>query len=510
MTKILYSGFRASELNQIHSCLRKHGQFQVVYVVTDNIDLLSADFNDSIKHGIHDSRNGVLPAGTSHTMSGPSSDALDQYLKSFKDIAVAIMGRQSETGWEFSFSEREHFFYILASYWSQVLKSYSIDLAISRNVPHFAAEYILGKICEYRNIPFIQTEDIWPLNRSFFISTVDSRSLTTCYYPNASVDCSNEVSNFIENNLADYGTAKPGYIVGAEALDRQAKGLKYLAIDLMRLMKYAIRAALCWTCRIRWIAKVSIKRNKRPIYSEDSLQTPLTLNLHRWKVRHLISRNKKIYSDLVGDIDLNQKYVLFAPNYQPERTTMPDGGDFYDMLYALGVLSSALPPDWKIVYKEHPVVFSWPGKVFFRGHIFRNEEYYSTLKLFDRVIFADSNYDTFKLIDNAEAVCSVTGTVLYQASIRGKKAVLFGNTWFGDCSLIHRYSSRSELYEFLISEQSDPSSSVDIWEEYLQKCCRHTFPMVDLLSPASDKEVYVHNLIKFMADRGFISRGKEA
>ena len=46
------------------------------------------------------------------------------------------------------------------------------------------------------------------------------------------------------------------------------------------------------------------------------------------------------------------------------------------------------------------------------------------------------NINTFDLIDYAQAVSTVTGTVAWEAVVRGVPSMTFGKTWYSGCSSI--------------------------------------------------------------------------
>lgn len=505
MPNVLYSGFGATELNQIHSALKVHVHFEPVYVLAQSIESLSIDFDGAVKHEIFDSRNGNFPKELSLLLRGPSTDEIDEYLNNFKEIAIAMMGRQSDSSWDFSFSEREHFFYMLACYWEQVLLAKKIDIAISRNVPHFASEYILAKLCEYKGIPFVQADYIAALDRMYFISSLESRSISSKFFNAGSDESDSAVKEVIKKHLLTYNQAKADYYLKTESLRQQAQSWRFLLKEVARLIYSMMKLAYGAILKRDIITRSNLKRNQSPVYLPNSVHNIFSLNLHKWKVRYRIYRNKVLYSKMITRVNLNEKYVLFAPNYQPERTTMPDGGHYYDVLRVLGILSSVLPEGWKIFYKEHSSVFNWPGDTFYRGHLFRNEEFYFTLNQFDRVVCVDADSDTFELIDNAQAVCCITGTIAYQSSIRGVKSIIFGNSWMCDCELIHKFKGRDELHHFLNFGSADNAlDSVDIWSNFLTDCWSKSFPKVDLLSSNTNKEEYVSCLVKFITNHDLI------
>lgn len=509
MHRVLYSGFSAQTLNQIHFDLKQQINLTPCYALTSKTKELSQDFDDAIKHEIFDSRNGIFPSEISLNLSEPTTDAAEAFFKTFKNRALAMMGRQSESGWEFSFSEREHFFEILTCYWSKALRNIPVDFAISRNVPHFASEYILAKICELKKIPFIQYESIWALKRSYFFRDFESRCPSVEYDTLSEMDAYTTINTILNQNSGQYSAAKPDYLVEKEKQEIRAKAPTYLAKDAMRLPLHFLRDVYRSTIRKKVITEVNIKKNQSPINKLESMQTPFSLAVHKRNARKLIDKNKKIYGSMVKSSTVNEPYILFAPNYQPERTTMPDGGEFYDMLKVLRILSSALPSGWKIVYKEHPTIFRWPSNVFLRGHLFRNQEFYNTLSLFESVVCVGAHSNTFELVDKSEAVCSVTGTICFQASVRGIKSVVFGSTWFDDCDLVHKFTDISELRSFLLSNNYPIRNPVDAWQEYLNRCWSRSFPTDDLLNPKSNKKQYVQHLVKFLEFHNMAEKVRE-
>ena len=54
---------------------------------------------------------------------------------------------------------------------------------------------------------------------------------------------------------------------------------------------------------------------------------------------------------------LDENFLLFALHFQPERSTMPEGGIFNDQILALKLLSQNIPDNFIIYVKEHPRQF---------------------------------------------------------------------------------------------------------------------------------------------------------
>jgi hypothetical protein len=145
----------------------------------------------------------------------------------------------------------------------------------------------------------------------------------------------------------------------------------------------------------------------------------------RWLAKE--TRIRHSYDTYVKKIDLNnKKFVYFPLHYQPERTTNPEGGEYYDQFQALAKLRSILEDDVGIYIKEHPSQF-WPNR---SGGCARNEDYYRNLNAIDGICFVDTAHDAFELIDNSLFVATITGTVGVESVARGKPVLVFGNPWY--------------------------------------------------------------------------------
>jgi hypothetical protein len=128
--------------------------------------------------------------------------------------------------------------------------------------------------------------------------------------------------------------------------------------------------------------------------------------------------------------DYTRPYVIFPLHYQPEATTMPRAGVFYDHLYTIELLSRYLPLDWEIYVKENPHQFN-PALEGETGRLLRL--YRDALK-FPRVRFVSTDTDPFSLIDNAKAVITITGTMGWEALVRKKPVICFGPNWYDSFS----------------------------------------------------------------------------
>ncbi len=133
------------------------------------------------------------------------------------------------------------------------------------------------------------------------------------------------------------------------------------------------------------------------------------------------------------------KFVYFALHLQPELTTVSWGGVFVDQILAIEHLRSLLPDDWSIVVKENPwQTFHSRGPLFF-----------VRLGKIPGVFYVGKKTDTFELIQKAEFVSTVTGTVGTEALRFGKRVLIFGSAPYREFPGVIRYADHLTLDDIL-------------------------------------------------------------
>src|SRR5690606_37441144 len=153
---------------------------------------------------------------------------------------------------------------------------------------------------------------------------------------------------------------------------------------------------------------------------------------------------KRTLKSMIGEsyVPTSGKFVYVGLHYQPELTSFPLGGFFNNQYLMLLMLSSVIPSDWKILVKEHPSIFRYVKK---NVTIFRSREYYTSLKRIPKVELMGHRSDPFKLIDSAACVATLTGTMGFEAVLRGKPCLVFGDAAYVGCEGVFRINSFQDL-----------------------------------------------------------------
>lgn len=168
----------------------------------------------------------------------------------------------------------------------------------------------------------------------------------------------------------------------------------------------------------------------------DFIEKKIIRSVGRYFQHRCYNKNN---SKTVQYVDFKKKYVYFPLHLQPEMTTDVLGGKYTDQLLAIENLHKILPNDWYIYVKENP-----KQKSYMRGRYF-----FERLSLIPNVVFVDRTVDTYKLMESAQFVSTITGTAAWEAITGGKNALIFGKVWFDHFPGIFRFEEIESIQEIL-------------------------------------------------------------
>ncbi|MBQ9926615.1 MAG: hypothetical protein IJO65_01435 [Lachnospiraceae bacterium] len=196
----------------------------------------------------------------------------------------------------------------------------------------------------------------------------------------------------------------------------------------------------------------------------------------RWiRTRGVWIRTKQLnqfYDELAQMPIEGERYIYFALHYQPEASSNPLGGYYFDQLLAVNLLARSVGEDTKIYVKVHPEQLA----------PLRSKDYYTDMVKIPNVRLIKTKCDTYGLIRNAEAVSSLTGTVCWEAQFFGIPAILFG----------HSHKNLAPL-----------SYAVRTYEE----CCDAVKEIREHKKTVSEKELRI--FVKAMYEQSFAGEDKD-
>jgi len=150
-------------------------------------------------------------------------------------------------------------------------------------------------------------------------------------------------------------------------------------------------------------------------------------------------------------------YVVFFLHYQPEESTLPRGGLFAQQIIAISKLRTIIPKNINLIVKEHPSMYR-------HGHTLsipvRSKGFYRNISRLSGVYIIPQETNAFKLIDNALAVATITGTVAIEALSRGKSVICFGEPYYKNYSGVTCYQEMNEATDKVFDLQPhDPKNT---------------------------------------------------
>ncbi|MCP3932986.1 MAG: hypothetical protein GY705_28270 [Bacteroidetes bacterium] len=468
MKKVLIAAFSEDATVALSQVISKKYDWQIVYITIDRtgVDSCIRKFPGVIVHSIQDLRCGIAPQQYQFTKKRFVFDKSSlEFIKLYEHVFYSMADRMDENGFQFSFAQRRRHLLDVVKYWLTVLKELEIDFVISRNVPHFPGEYGMYIASQFLSRPFLMADGLANLNRSWVIFSIENRSdrLINAIEKSSNRIISNQVELLVEKLTKTYVDAAPNYFKKLRGKAKQEEK-NIFSFYIRTLRTFLVHLPIAFR-----LSDMTLKMNHKPLQTSKSKPFMIQNMMVKLTARKRIKRNRNLYENNCSEFETNHPYVYFAPNYQPERTTYPDSDVFGDILLMLDIISSSVPDDWVIYYKEHPSIFSLPNQqIFWRGHMYRDKEFYDRVMSHSNVKLIHHETDSFSLIDGAKFTVTATGTVALESVVRGIPALIFGSTWFDQVEGLIRYSHKNDIQSLIKKIENGYTPDKNQLLEYFQ------------------------------------------
>ncbi len=140
-----------------------------------------------------------------------------------------------------------------------------------------------------------------------------------------------------------------------------------------------------------------------------------------------------------SEIDFGKKFIYFPLHLQPELTTSPLGGEYYDQINALEKLSEMLPDDFHIYVKENPK----------QNELMRPKEFFARMMSIKNITMVPLKTNTYDLTRNCQFVATITGTAGWEAITGGKNVLTFGYTWYNNLPGVFKFEETKNISKIL-------------------------------------------------------------
>lgn len=371
----------------------------------------------------------------------PALDAsLLAALAADESIALHMMDRMDPAcGNGFSHDARRRHYHALLRYWLGALDALRPDLIVFSISPHIVFDFVLLALARHRGIPIVMFERLglpgWVFPMSDFLQGSVRLRSALADSTEASIDQLPEAFRKWLQASTEGQAAVPANFQKKLARYKLGEGAKMQS--LLRALVHELKRAI-----------ILLRRNGLKPAPNSYLRSQRFPHGHCGPLETFVSRIAGVFAkrrlmrfhDALARDESADNYVLLALHYQPERATVPMGGQFGDQTLIVDLLAKSLPLGWKLLVKEHP----WQLQSFGRGEVQRSEAFYSYIAATPGVVMLPRHAPTAALVRSARAVATVTGSVGWDALCSGIPVLLFGAAWYRDCPGVHAVASRAD------------------------------------------------------------------
>ncbi len=388
----------------------KNNGHQVVYWLGDSADEKYKD-SGMIFHYYQDAALNKPAQGFSiENFPTPSKELIEKLYKTESIILTMMNNKYSSM----LVDQRRHFYYTSLRYWHGILLQFKPETIFFDSIPHGVCEYIIYELAKLLNIKTLIIDSTWISDRSYIYSNFRSsalafnRQMEQYQGKNFTVaDLEIDLQNYYHQQTDPSVDSTPFYMP----------------------MQYSL-----------YLGKALFKRRFEHLINILKNHTLLKTAVE-WLIKTIGPNLKKDYVRLQNKPDLTRHYIYAPLHFQPEMTTSPRGDIYVDQILLLETLSNALPKDWVIYVKEHPIEWLYRGLGYYNS---RYKNYYQKIASLKNVRLVPVNFSSIQLISHAQAVSTVTGMAAWEGVLRSKPGLVFGYPWYRDCEGIFMVTSPAE------------------------------------------------------------------
>lgn len=325
-------------------------------------------------------------------------------------------------------------YYDYLRYYKNLIEILKPDAILFGDVPHIAHQYTLFCIAKEMGIKTILCRSLQVRGRMIF--TDDHRTykeLETVYINEKDKEHSiEELDEDVKIQYKAHQGSKEAAIpfyMKKKYINSMWRGAKIVP-NFRKIILHIIKGTLFKVAPL-YVKSFTIKKKLASLEPFELSGVGWRLTVHKWKKIRLSF--KKEYERYTQEPDFSKKYIYVALHNQPEASTSAMGGVFVDQFLMIELLSKTIPKNWTLYVKESPM--QWYG---FRAHMGRYKNYYKKIAEIPNVVIIPTETDTFELIKHAKAVATVTGTVGWEAILRGVPVLVFGYIFYMFCDGVFR------------------------------------------------------------------------
>ncbi len=404
-------------------------------------------------------------------------------LSVYEGVYLDMIGSfQDPTGFLYPYKDRKNYYIDVLTYWNTIIQNKKPDIIVFYTWPHTPSCYALYVLAKYAYDIDILFIDVVPLlNQDYHLIQCSLEDLSyplTLDLENVPKKITNKTfkSELIKEQVPDHVLIDIANLKKGESLLNRFIGMsknKFKVSTLKKLKPYFKGENIDW------------KKNNKPYDITDSRMNRIQMFIMFEKFKYKNRRLKKIYSRKTNIPILEENYIYFPAPYQPEAMSAVTASFYENLIFTLSLLSSACPSNWSIYYKEHPSSFYDN----LRGNLKRSEWLYERISKLENVKLVPVDFSQFELIENSKAVAVIHGSAPWEALLRDKLVISFGQGWYSGLKSVIRIVSLKDLHAAIKLIQMDCKPNDNELNQYVNaiKAVAFKFPESYSQEPFDEK-----------------------
>ena len=281
---------------------------------------------------------------------------------------------------------RDYFSYFFHSFF-RVIKKNNVELAIFFFLPHEGPDFIMYQIAKSLGIKTIlMHQSIFP-NKYFTIKKCEDLG---------DIDIQNDTQD--KSSFENIDEIKNLY---SEFINKKKIFIKKNLKKNKKINIYFFKNLI-----LKSLIKLKIIHRENQEYLQKKYE------------KNLLKIEKKY--DEIKSFQSGRKIIFFPLHFQPELTTSLLGGKYEDQILVLEKLNSFAKDNWIVIAKENQMQTSYQ----------RNDFFFKRLNGLKNVYFVHRNESTQQIMNDSDLVATICGTIGYEALMKSKKCLVFGNAWY--------------------------------------------------------------------------------
>ncbi len=359
-----------------------------------------------------------------------------------------ILNRYTANYSEIYFENKRRYIIDCYEFWKNIILSYPVDKVISRRVPHRFYDNLIYLICRNYKIPIIfldNTTEIYPIKDKlktgyYFSNNLNFRtSLFKKKIAKKNQKLAREYIKLIkEKSKTDL---RPNYFKNKINI----KPSIYLKIKMIcpKIIVFIYLFLKSYLIKKKEF-KIFFEKEKYKVREASNFEILLHNYSSQINLRNYINyySKKSLYAESLK----KKKYLYLSLSRDFEKTVCPDGKYFKNVNFIVDYILYYLPKNYYLAIKEHPMCM----KINNASFINRSKSFLDNIiKKSKKIILIKANEDQVKLISNAKAVVTLTGTSAWEAAILGKHAAIFGTNWYERFISIDNIKTNNDYIKFI-------------------------------------------------------------